>query len=347
MRVDAPRLDELDRLDDATASLILQLHNRDIEELLDASKGKGRDGEPSDADLAIATYQKELRERKTILADLYMARSLTQAVISDAALLGKSLAEEKTAMEDRALAHRLAGINAPSAASEQRTAGYTLDDGFLARLAALYVSGRNDESDTSENITKTNSPGAAESSAWAASRQNPSIAVHRQCTACDQKKPLFDIFQTPCGHHYCKECLRTLFELSTTDETLFPPRCCRQEIPLECVKRYLSPPLLHTFALKSIEFKTSDRTYCYRPACSSFIAPVNITGERATCPVCGTHTCTICKSNAHDGDCPEDTATQQVLETAREQGWQRCYNCRRLVELDVGCNHMVYAPQWK
>jgi len=196
MRVDAPRLDELDRLDDATASIILQLHNRDIEELLDASKGKGRDGEPSDADLAIATYQKELRERKTILADLYMARSLTQAVISDAALLGKSLAEEKTAMEDRALAHRLAGINAPSAASEQRTAGYTLDDGFLARLAALYVSGRNDESDTSENITKTNSPGAAESSAWAASRQNPSIAVHRQCTACDQKKPLFDIFQT-------------------------------------------------------------------------------------------------------------------------------------------------------
>ncbi len=318
MRVNAPRLDELDRVDDATANLILQLHNRDIEELLDASKGKGRDGEPSDADLAIATYQKELQERKTILADLYMARSLTQAVISDAALLGKSLAEEKTAMEDRALAHRLAGINAPSAASEQRTAGYTLDDRSLARLAAICVSGRNDENDTLENMTDANSPGAAESSAWAASRQTPSIAVHRQCTACDLKKPLFDIIQTPCGHHYCQECLRTLFERSTTDETLFPPRCCRQEIALQSVKKYMSPVLLHTFALKSIEFKISDRIYCSRPACLSFITPVNTTGERATCLVYGTHTCTICKSNAHDGDCPEDTTTQQVLATARE-----------------------------
>ena len=347
MEADAPCLHELDRVDDATANLILQLHNRDVEELLHASKGKGRDDEPSDADLAIATYQKELQERNTILADQRFARSLTQAIISDAALLRESLAEENAATEDRALAHRLAGINAPSAAPEQSTAGYTLDDDFPARLAALHVSGRNDESDTSENMTDANSPAAAESSARAASRQKTSTAVHRQCTACDLKKPLFDIFQTPCGHHYCQECLQTLFELSTTDETLFPPRCCRQEIPLPSVKIHLSPALLHKFALKSIEFKTSDRTYCSRPACSSFIASVNIIGERATCTACGTHTCTICKNNAHDGDCPEDTATQQVLETAREQGWQRCYNCRRLVELDVGCNHMVYAPLWK
>ena len=347
MGVDTPCLHELDRVDDATAYLILQLHNRDIEELLHASKGKGQDDERSDADLAITTYQKELQKWNTILADRCMAQSLTQAIISDAVLLRESLVEENAATEDRALAHHLAGINAPSAASEQSTAGHTLDDGFLARLTALYVSGGNDESYTSEDTTDADSTAAAESSASAASRQKISAAIHRQCTACDLNKPLFDIFQTPCGHHYCQECLRTLFELSTTDETLFPPRCCRQEIPLQSVKIYLSPALLRTFALKSIEFKTSDRTYCCRPACSSFITSVNITGERATCTACGTHTCTICKNNAHDGDCPEDTATQQVLETAREQGWQRCYNCRRLIELDVGCNHMVYAPLWK
>ncbi len=115
---------------DATANFILQLHNRDIEELLHASKSKGRHGEPLDADLAIAAYQQELQERNTVLADLCMARSLTQAVISDAALLRKSLAEKDIAIKDRALAHRLAGINAPSAAPEQKTAGYTLDDGF-------------------------------------------------------------------------------------------------------------------------------------------------------------------------------------------------------------------------
>ena len=344
MAVGAPCLDELDRVDAATAKLILQLHNGDIEELLHASKGKSRDDEVSDADLAITTYQKELQERSTILADQCMARSLTQAIISDATLLRESLVEEHGATEDRALAHRLAGINDPSAAAEQRTAGY--NDGFLARLEVLYVSGRDDEREILEDTTDANSPAEAEaeSSAWAASRQKTSAEVHRQCIACDSKQPLFDIFQAPCGHYYCQECLRTLFELSTTDETLFPPRCCRQKIPLQSVKLYLSPALLHIFELKSIEFRTSDRTYCCRPACSSFITSANFTGERATCTACGTQVCTICKNNAHDGDCPEDTATQQVLETAREQGWQRCYNCRRLIELDVGCNHMTYAP---
>ena len=42
MEIGAPPLHELA---DATADLIMQLHNRDTEELLHASKGNGRDGE--------------------------------------------------------------------------------------------------------------------------------------------------------------------------------------------------------------------------------------------------------------------------------------------------------------
>lgn len=106
----------------------------------------------------------------------------------------------------------------------------------------------------------------------------------------DLKKPLSDMFPTPCGHQYCQECLRTLFELSTSDETLFPPRCCRQEIPLQSVKLYLSSALIDLFEKKSIEFKTFDRTNCSQPICSSFIISVNISGERATCTACGTRT---------------------------------------------------------
>lgn len=64
MEVDAPHPYELGCVDDATAALILQLHSRDIEELLHADKGKSRHGEPSDAALAVATYQKEIQGRK-------------------------------------------------------------------------------------------------------------------------------------------------------------------------------------------------------------------------------------------------------------------------------------------
>ena len=344
MEIEAPHSLELD---DATATLILQLQSGDLEELLSVNKGKGRDGDVSDADLAVATYQQELQTRNTILADRCMGRSLTRAVISDAALLNKSFAEEHAAARDRALAQSLAGTNAPSAALEQSTAADDLDDGFLARLTALYVSGWENEGDVLEGTVRSDSPVAAESSAWAASRQNPATTTYRHCTVCDLTKPLFDVCQTPCGHFYCQECIQTLFELSATDETLFPPRCCREKIPLQSVKIYLNSAVVKNFEEKSIEFETSDRTYCSRPACSSFIAGANISGEQAMCRECGTQTCTICKNNAHDGDCPEDLATQQVLETARENGWQRCYNCHRLVELDVGCNHMVYVLLWK
>ena len=328
-------------LDDETAALILQLQSRDIEELLSVNKGKGRDGDISDSDLAMATYQEELQAMNIILADRCMGRSLTRAVISDAALLNESLSEENAATRDRVLAHSLAGFSGPSVAPEQTAAAYDLDDGVLARLTALYVSGGNNDSDALEDSISSEGPAVAESSTWAASRKRTSSAAYRRCTACDLTKPLFDVCQTSCGHFYCQECIQTLFELSTTDETLFPPRCCRETIPLQSVKLYLSSAVIQSFEEKSIEFKTSNRTYSSRPACSSFIAAETITGERAMCRKCGTQTCTICKNNAHDGDCPEDKTTQQVLETAREHGWQKCYNCRRLVELDVGCNHMT------
>ena len=145
-----------------------------------------------------------------------MCRSFTQAIINDAPLLRESVAEENAAARDRGLAHRLAGIATSTAA---------LDEGFTAKLAALYVTGKNDMCDILENTMVGNDEATAEPSASAASRQRPSTRVHRQCIASDLMKPLSNIAQTPCGHHYCQECLRSRFELSTTDETLFPPRC--------------------------------------------------------------------------------------------------------------------------
>ncbi|KAI4252545.1 MAG: hypothetical protein LQ352_004239 [Teloschistes flavicans] len=34
-------------------------------------------------------------------------------------------------------------------------------------------------------------------------------------------------------------------------------------------------------------------------------------------------------------------ATQQFIEIAKKEGWQRCYNCSATVELKEGCNHMT------
>ena len=201
MEIQEPHSQELD---DATANLIIQLQCKDIEELLGASKGKGRDGEKTDADIALATYQQELQTMNTILTDRYMGKSLTRAVISDATLLNESLAEENAAARDRVLAHSMSGVNAPPAAPGQTTVAQDPEDGFLARLAALYVSGYTHDDDVMEDTVHSDAPTAAESSTWAASRQKSSMATYRHCAACGSAKPFSDVCQTPCGHFYCQ-----------------------------------------------------------------------------------------------------------------------------------------------
>lgn len=161
------------------------------------------------------------------------------------------------------------------------------------------------------------------------------------CVACTNTFPWFDILETPCSHHYCVECLSELFDLSMKDETLYPPRCCRQTIPLDDAKLVLHPKLVRDFQQKSIELDAKDRTYCYDPRCSTFIPAEHITEDVADCPDCGKRTCVICKAAAHRGDCPRDEDLQQLLQAAEHAGWQRCSSCRRVVDLRSGCNHIT------
>lgn len=332
----------LDEVDDATAALIIQLQQEDLEALQLSDKGKRREDNLSDADIATKLLQEELELKRFTLNDHCMSRSLAQAVITDSALPTEAVIQEDAVANDRLLAERVGNGEDIESGAEAVSGAQDLDDLLIARLTALYVSGT-DEDCTTPAVNEGNETTRPESSRWAAARENASKRTHHECTSCGDHKQAFETFRAPCEHMYCQECLTQLFELSTTDETLFPPRCCRQGIPLTSVRLYLSRELVLRFQKKTVEFETSDRTYCSRPTCSTFIPPNSIAGEVATCIACFTDTCTICKGNSHEGDCPADTATQQVLETAREQGWQRCYNCKIMVELDVGCNHMTYV----
>ena len=183
----------------------------------------------------------------------------------------------------------------------------------------------------------------AESSTWAASRRRDDSTTFRGCVACGTKIHVTESFKTPCGHIYCIACLSILFELATTDETMFPPRCCRQHIPLTSVKLYIDNALYTKFKFKSVEFSATDRIYCFAPFCSAFITSAEAGIDVVTCMQCYQFTCTICKNKAHGGDCPGDTHTQMLLEVANHEGWQRCDGCQRVIELGSGCNHITYA----
>ncbi|KAK0640778.1 hypothetical protein B0T16DRAFT_514746 [Cercophora newfieldiana] len=160
------------------------------------------------------------------------------------------------------------------------------------------------------------------------------------CIACNEETYSTEIVQcASCPHKYCRACLESLFRLSLTDTTLFPPKCCGQLIPLETCRILLSPDLIKQFQDKKLEFDTPGRTYCHRPTCSTFLPPST---NPATCPKCLTQTCIKCK-NAYHGtnNCGEDLATQEILRLATTEGWQRCPSCKTMVDLAHGCNHIT------
>jgi hypothetical protein len=334
-------------MDEASAALIIQLQIQDSQQLSEEYEGtgKGREGELSDTQLAINLYREDLQRHASIVADRQMTRSIARACQTDGNVLEASLSQEQTAASDRATACRLGGVADPNHIPPWVVTSEEMDDEFLAKLSAIYIQTPAEELNFKSAAIEAASGSEhsePESSNWAATRQT-ARAQYRRCTACQEYIRFFDTARVPCNHEYCRDCLQDLFHASMTDDSLFPPRCCRRPITTGSVRIFLTAELIKQYEQKKVEFDTPDRTYCSNPLCSAFIRSEAITNEQASCPDCGTTTCTLCKATSHGGDCPADTALQQVLQTADENGWQRCYSCRRLVELDIGCNHMTFV----
>jgi hypothetical protein len=333
----------IDSADEETISLILQCQMDDIDQILHAAKGKARQGEISDSAIAIDLYKEEIMAQIRTMADRKMSRSIARAVQSDGPLLRNNLIKEEREVLDRNLAHRMAGLNNPTSGNVDHLAGsdtvdkVAVDDELLDKLAAIYVCGT--DQNPSFSIYEDETEEEAESSSFAMGR--PSSHSTRRCEACREDKRFFEVARAPCQHEYCGGCLDELFRASMNDESLFPPRCCKQPIPFDAVRIFLTSSLAIEFRGKKLELETPNRTYCWATTCSAFINPNWIADDVATCSACQLETCTICKRESHQGECPNDEALRQLLETANGQGWQRCYQCWRVVELVHGCNHMT------
>jgi hypothetical protein len=322
-------------IDQPTLDLIVQLQLQDADLYFESSKGKSR--EPTDEDLAFHLQNEEWESISQFLEDRRMAMSFAAAVQADGQVLAESQVEEENASKDRDFARRWTDDRCIVPPSDVELDSATLDDETLAKLQILYVSNSRDmDADQTDGEL-------AESSAQATRRNGRSRPQTRRCVACREQVDFVNVVRAPCQHEYCRACLANLFELSMTDESLFPPRCCRQPINLTIARIFLKSDLMEQYEKKKVEFETPNRTYCYSPDCGAFINTSHINGDVATCPNCRHTTCTNCKRRAHTGDCPDDTALQQLLATAQDNGWQRCFSCWRMVELDHGCNHMTFV----
>ncbi|RDW81712.1 BRcat and Rcat domain-containing protein [Aspergillus mulundensis] len=310
-------------LDQETADLILKLQLEDASCHLHISESDC--GDLNDEDLAFQLQNEELQCVSQLLWDRKMAKSFAVAVEADAQILAEHLAEESG---ETTAAPKDEGPDMDSP---------DLDDETLRKLKVLYISGIEDDAESMAANGHTDDNETSE----CIHPVKRSCLPLRRCIACREEVEFINAARAPCQHDYCRPCLLSLFKASLTDETLFPPRCCRQRMDTSAARIFLSSDFLQRYNKKKLEFSVVNRTYCYSPACSSFIHPNHIVDDVATCPECRLTTCASCKGRAHTGDCPNDNALQQLLTLAQENGWQRCYSCWRVVELNYGCNHMT------
>ncbi|KAL6870554.1 hypothetical protein J3F83DRAFT_736752 [Trichoderma novae-zelandiae] len=321
-------------IDQESLDLIIELQLQDAQNLI---KGKYREGEAPDFELALDCFNSELESLHTLLHDRAMTRSLARAVVSDADIIRELVNQEEQAARDRELA--LDGFAADDFRGNEFPQGRepmemdlvegTMSDEMTDKLIILFNGG--DEL----------SP-IAESSRWGGrARPATKTGQRRRCIVCSEDFPFVDTLRCPCSHDYCRGCLSNYISKAIDDESIFPPRCCGQPIPIDGVNRIFIPAhLIGKYRAKELEFSSEKRTYCHVPTCSAFIPTQFIQDEVATCIKCRSKTCVICREASHAGDCPKDTLTATVLRVAEDNGWKRCYRCRRVVSLSHGCNHI-------
>lgn len=157
-----------------------------------------------------------------------------------------------------------------------------------------------------------------------------------ECSGCFDRFSKEEMIINSCGHRYCPDCTLHMLKQSLEDESMFPPRCCKQNLPLESKKDLFDEKIWTQYEERAIMHNDTSRLYCSDPSCATYIFP----HDHGVCRVCKKITCHVCNKSAHEGPC--DVDHDEALETlVNEKEWRRCSNCSSLVELQSGCNHMT------
>ncbi|MCJ1379739.1 hypothetical protein MMC17_002842 [Xylographa soralifera] len=325
-------------MDEPTARFLLEFYLEDLAEIEARQKKKQKPGEQTDSELAIDLLKHDIGKLQPILLDRRIAQSFAIAVHQDAGAISLLVQDEEVAAQDRRLAYELdqeeqyrqPGTNTANFRKPETT--------FPGKMADLEL--------MMENLRAYNEPEGCRpgpSSTSKSAVELESFTIQQEiCIICEEVKHLFDVLQAPCGHHYCRECIIGVVQMSTEQESLYPPKCCQIDIPISRATDFLEPKLIERFRRKGEEFSTLNRTYCCNPECATFIPQKKIRHGVASCPFCQRETCAICKDGSHKNtDCPFDPDQQTMDALAIEKSWKKCPACQRRIELFMGCNHIT------
>lgn len=298
-------------------------------------KEKYPEDKPSDYVLASRDFEAELERCILLLQDQRFAQSIAEAVETDAVALEQITAQEEQACRDRDFALRYSGNE-----TDADTGPWELD-------VPAYMCNEEGGPSTERQLpsSDTMSTEFAGSSALCIPAQQGDLEeqyTHKVvCVICTDKFRPRDIVRLSCPDIYCKGCLASYFMRTSANESIFPPRCCGKKIPITLIEAELSSEDLIDFQNAELEFTTTNRIYCAHTTCGRFIPPDQVGPDVANCTECNNETCIHCRHLGHDGYCPADEALQAVVKLGLDSGWQRCFGCHAMVELNTGCHHIT------
>ncbi|THX99528.1 hypothetical protein D6D02_09165 [Aureobasidium pullulans] len=174
------------------------------------------------------------------------------------------------------------------------------------------------------------------------SQTNSNWAPKMTCMVCSYDLAFERSYVDPCGHGYCGKCINRLIKIGLRDVTLWPPSCCKSEMPIESIKHLLNPLFVPLVSTRQLEMNTPDLDRAYCAKCSVFISREHVHEDKATCISCKLDTCTKCTRRSHPGDCQTmlEESAKELDALAEQEGWKKCSNCHMIVEHNTGCNHM-------
>lgn len=324
-------------LDDEITALSLQLDELLVRE--QTKKGKYNEANVPDVEMAFENYQVELQLHLQYWEDLKLAHSMADAVNADAETIAELMLAETKAHEDRQFALRMSerepDPGTPSIQLETPVDSFEHDDLF-DRLSTVHGLTDDEEADVV--------PGPSGSYIRDQTAVLGKLASKAfQCTACTDNFRYADVIRLQCGDEYCGDCLKGFIMRGVVDHdlALLPPRCCGTPVHPDVISQALSEEEIVSLRDAEVEKATEHKVYCSNESCGKFIPPDSVVADKATCRRCTAVTCAICRSGAHEGDCPADPALQATLALGTENRWQRCFSCHALVSIDLGCNHMT------
>lgn len=163
------------------------------------------------------------------------------------------------------------------------------------------------------------------------------------CISCSELCSGAHLSLRTCEHSYCSECVSPWVAASLDPGSSFPPVCCGVKIALELLEPHISLDLARRFKKQEqASLAAACPLVCAEPGCLVGISAQNIVDNKGHCLACKRFTCSKCRMGWHeDKECLIDEEQELVMALAKKEGWQSCFHCGNLVELNFGCYHMT------